>query len=121
MRRCNGSNRSGTNPKIDGSPVGKTLEDSSLLVTTTVLFCKQWGRSVPNAAASRFNATVLSSSFSRASFIIREIVLRSTLRVKRASQIRNLLIVLIEANETLAETFYFWYFLLRIESETLFS
>ena len=28
---------------------------------------------------------------------------------------------LIEANETLAETFYFWYFLLRIDSETLFS
>ena len=27
----------------------------------------------------------------------------------------------IEANQTFAETFYFWYFLLRIDSETLFS
>jgi hypothetical protein len=26
MRRCNSSTRSGTNPKIDGSPVGKIFE-----------------------------------------------------------------------------------------------
>src|SRR6476659_5305391 len=31
------------------------------------------------------------------------------------------LFYLIEANETFAVTFYFWYFLLRIDSEALFS
>jgi hypothetical protein len=35
--------------------------------------------------------------------------------------LRKLLNLLIEANKTLAETFYFWDFLLRIDSETLFS
>jgi hypothetical protein len=35
--------------------------------------------------------------------------------------VRKLLIVLIEANEIFAEPLYFWYFLLRIDSEALFS
>jgi hypothetical protein len=35
--------------------------------------------------------------------------------------VRKLLIVSIETNETFAEPLYFWYFLLRIDSEALFS
>jgi hypothetical protein len=42
-------------------------------------------------------------------------------RSKFESCLRRLLIALIEADQAFAETFYFWHFLLHIESEALFS
>ncbi len=85
-----------------------------IILGATEITCRAVAQSVTFASTKRGNKRVIQIKGLAA-------VPRDTSVPNPKLCLRKLLIVLIEADETFAETFDFWHFLLRIDSEPLFS